>query len=720
VSPRGSARRVGTVAALLLLVALLLAALPAGRVHAGQSPAERTPTAEVPPFDVVVDALSPVSPGADDDVVVTGRIVATDALRNVTVRLRTGRVITSRSALALADEGLVPVVRSSSSRAVADRVAAGTVRSFRIAVPVAELRLTVLGVHPLQVEARASVGAGNASEAVQTYLPFFPEPLDAATRLAMTLPLADTPRLDPAGVFRDDTLSESLLPTGRLGRILEAGAEARAAGVPVTWVVDPALVDAVARMTEPYEVRGEFGVPEPGQGGEAAAAWLARARDVLRGGAVVALPYADPDITGLVRAGLAGEVGYAGSYGRDVVSTLLEVEPLPEWALPPEGLATPSAVEALAEEDSTSLVLEEVAVDRNEETAVTPDAGIRLSTSGRQVDVLAADGALGELVAAGSRGLVPVAGDGRPGDGEPARTGPGAPRLGQRLAVQRVAAETALLTAERPGLSRRVVVTPPRQWSGADGFAGSLLTSLAAQPWVRPVTLPQLLLDDSDAEGSLSSEGAELAAERELPASFLEPLADARDDLEDFSEVLTDRDRLVQPTRLALLRSASAAWRAMESRGRGRALRDETVSFVGQLRSAVRLDDTGPVTFTADTGTIPLTVVNDLDQAVVVQIAVDPEGQARLLSGTGVVQEVAAGRRATVEVRAEVRTSGQFPVVVRLRSPQGTQLGDPVEITVRSTAYGRVAVVITLGAAAFLVLAAAIRVARRARRDTGS
>jgi hypothetical protein len=723
VTPGGPARRGGAIAALLLLVALAPPALLPTRADAGQSPAEATPR-ETPPFDVVVDALSPVAPEPEDDVVVTGRIVAAEPLRNVTVRLRTGRVVTSRSALALADEGLVPVVRSSTSTQVADRVAADSVRSFRISVPVAELRLTQLGVHPLQVEARAAVGGDNASEAVQTYLPFFPEPLDATTRLAVTLPLAAPIRRGPDGVYRDDSLAEELAPDGRLGRVLEAGAAARDAGVAVTWVVDPALAESAARMTEPYDVRAAYGTTEPGTGGEVASAWLARARDVLRGAAVVALPYADPDVTALVRAGQAAEVRFATSAGRDLVAEVLEVEPLAGWSLPPEGLVTPSAVDALTQEDTTRLVLADTAVERDDATAVTPDARVRLDVSDEPLDVLVADTALGELIADGSRGLVPVAGDGRPGDGEPAVTGPGAPRLGQRLAVQRVAAETALLTAERPGTSRRVVVTPPRQWTTGPDFAVRLLAGFADQPWLRPATLPQLLdgtgilagTEEEVGEGALSAEGAELAADRELPESFLEPLAEARRDLESFSEVLTDRDRLVRPLRLALLRSASAAWRPTESRGRGRALRDETLAFTEQQRAAVRLDDAGPVTFTADTGTIPLTVVNDLDQAVVVQVAVDPEGQARLLSGAGVVQEIAAGRRATVEVRAEVRTSGQFPVVVRLRSPQGTQLGAPVEVTVRSTAYGRVAVLITLGAAAVLVLAAGVRLVRRSRR----
>jgi len=130
----------------------------------------------------------------------------------------------------------------------------------------------------------------------------------------------------------------------------------------------------------------------------------------------------------------------------------------------------------------------------------------------------------------------------------------------------------------------------------------------------------------------------------------------------------------------------------------------------------VRLEGGGPVLFTAESGTIPLTVVNELGQAVRVRVAIDAAGQARLLSGAVSDVEIEAGRRRQVDVAIRARTSGQFPVVVRLRTPEGEPLGGPVRVTVRSTAYGRVAVAITAGAAGVLVVAASVRLLRRGWR----
>lgn len=49
------------------------------------------------------------------------------------------------------------------------------------------------------------------------------------------------------------------------------------------------------------------------------------------------------------------------------------------------------------------------------------------------------------------------------------------------------------------------------------------------------------------------------------------------------------------------------------------------------------------------------------------------------------------------------QTTGRFPVDVRLRTPDGSPIASST-IVVRSTAYNRVALVVTIGAALFLAL----------------
>ena len=742
----------------LALVAVLLLGpgaagalgLPAVQVPAGVPAGEPVEPETDQPFTVTVDTLTPAAPGPEDTVVVAGRITAAAPLTDVTARLRVGRPLRSRSALARADGTLLPTSTRAEPEPVADAVPAGATRAFQLVVPASELRLEDLGVHPLHVEVRARLGLDGtdgggdgelASRTVQTFLPTFPEAVQP-TRLAVLLPLTRPPALEPDGQADLVTdLALELEPGGRLHGLLEGGAAAVAAGVPVTWVVDPALLDAVRVLAAPApagspaappgsgrEVPTGAGSGPPGatdaggaeeaggaggtgqgpadvaaaRAGRAAALWLERARSVLTDGAVLALPYGDPDVVGLLRGGLVEELAFADAAGREIVQDVLGVAPLTGWAWPPDGLATPESLVARVERGTRRLLLDSAAVERAVPARTTPDARTRIRVAGRELPLLATDTGLTALLAAGRDG--------------PEDRPPGAGPLGDALAVQRVSAETALVTAERPGSSRAVVLAPPRLWSADPSYVRQLLTGLAGQSWLEPVPLTSLV--DGPA---LEGEPAELAEaavlslrERALTEAWMRPLAVARRSLADFAPVLTDPVPLVAPRRLALLRGASAAWRAPDLRAVGREVAAGAAGAVTALVSSVRVEGGGPVLFTAETGTIPLTVVNELGQSVVVQVAVDAAGQAQLVSGAVTEVRIEPGRRRQVDVQVVARTSGQFPVLVRLRSPEGVPLPAAARVPVRSTAYGQVAVAITVGAAAVLVAASGVRLLRRA------
>lgn len=735
----------------LALVAVLLLGpgaatalgLSAVRVPAGVPAGEPVEPEADEPFAVTVDSLSPAAPRPEDTVVVAGRVTTVEPLTDVTARLRVGRPLTSRSALARADGTLLPTSTRGEAEPVADAVPAGATRAFQLVVPAAQLRLEDLGVHPLHVEVRARVsldgadGDGDgevATRTVQTFLPTFPEPVQP-TRLAVLLPLTRPPALEPGGGADLVTdLAPELAPGGRLHGLLEGGAAAVANGVPVTWVVDPALLDAVqvlaagAPASDPAAGPGSGGDTAgsgaaPGAGGpppgdtdgaapvpadrrtaesaRAAGLWLERARVVLRDGAVLALPYADPDVVALLRGGLVEELAFADAVGRELVSEVLGVVPLAGWAWPPGGLATPESLVARVETGARRLLLDAAAVTRPVPARTTPDARTRIRVAGRELPLLSTDTGLTALLAAGPGGP-----EDRPSAGP----------VGDTLALQRLAAETALITAERPGSSRALVLAPPRLWSADPSYVRQLLTGLASQSWLEPVPLTGLVdgpaLDGQPAE--LADAAVLALRERALPEAWVRPLAVARRSLAEFSPVLTEPAPLVTPRRLALLRGASAAWRAPDLRAVGREVAAGAVEAVTALVSSVRVEGGGPVLFTAETGTIPLTVVNELGQAVVVQVAVDAAGQAQLLSGAVTEVQIEPGRRRQVDVQVVARTSGQFPVLVRLRSPEGVPLPAAARVPVRSTAYGRVAVAITVGAAAVLVAASGVRLLRRA------
>ena len=89
------------------------------------------------------------------------------------------------------------------------------------------------------------------------------------------------------GEFRDGSLAQSLLPSGELGQLVF-----RSIARDRTWVIDPALIDAVTAMTSDYKILSD----EEPTGGDAALSWLDRLKVVTSRNEVVALAYGNPDV----------------------------------------------------------------------------------------------------------------------------------------------------------------------------------------------------------------------------------------------------------------------------------------------------------------------------------------------------------------------------------------------------------------------------------------
>jgi hypothetical protein len=90
------------------------------------------------------------------------------------------------------------------------------------------------------------------------------------------------------GTFRNDDLTNDLLPTGRLGKPLESKPKGAR-----TWVIDGALLDEVAAMAAGYELsNGELTT-----GQLVAKGWISRLILLTAGDKVFALPYGNPDLS---------------------------------------------------------------------------------------------------------------------------------------------------------------------------------------------------------------------------------------------------------------------------------------------------------------------------------------------------------------------------------------------------------------------------------------
>jgi hypothetical protein len=731
----------------------LAPAVGAATSYADVTPA---PTASPSPNDdspaqIIVTKLAPRAPQDPEEFFqVRGLIInrGSQPLHDLTVRLRRGEKLSSRSELATADADLPATptrVGRTPVRALQQDLAPGARTEFDIRIRVSQLRMTGTraGVYPLRVEARGRFGDNGGIESVgnvNTYVPWFPDgPPHGRVRIAWLWPVVDQPRRGPREVMLDDELATSLDRGGRLDRLVRAAADGqkgrcdtpalgpttlpprpqqtpcRGDSVPLTWAVDPDLLfTADALGSAPYQLlqgsktkRIENSAP--------ARAWIAALRGAVEasGADVLSLPYADPDVVALTapQNGLGDEVPLLREQGKRETAKILGRAPMTSVVWPPAGRLTRRTVESMTSGGATALVVDPIALpEPDSEPNSTPDALVgELPTNTGSPSVLTVDPALSSL-------LTPSYDD-YPGD---------------RIAEQRWLVETAMISAERPSLSRTILVAPQRRADLHTAVAVEAIADTGRLPWLCGVSLASLAAATDACPDEVRSARPEVApVELEPPHSgdvLLSPgfLSEVRN-VRAVSTQFTD-EVLAEPTsteavgttgRLlrARARTESSAWREHPEQGAQmlRLLKDD----LDGLRRKVHLQvGSGTVTLTSSTGVISVNVVNELQQPVRIGVVLNAHNRARLSTEETPVTLVPAEHATQINLKVTAQTSGQFPVSAQLVDREGRLFGSSQDLVVRSTQYGRVALAVTGIGAGVLLVAAGFRIVRRAVRGT--
>jgi hypothetical protein len=115
------------------------------------------------------------------------------------------------------------------------------------------------------------------------------------------------------GEFRDGSMAQLLLPSGELGQLVF-----RSMLKERTWVIDPALIDAITAMTSDYKVLSD----EEPTAGDVALSWLDRLKAVTAQNEVISLPYGNPD-TELAKILAPSELALYLSFGKTRLESLL-------------------------------------------------------------------------------------------------------------------------------------------------------------------------------------------------------------------------------------------------------------------------------------------------------------------------------------------------------------------------------------------------------------
>ena len=687
-------------------------------------PAAATPLAAPlaeEPVDTLVAELTSLTPSAlevGEDVRLEGRVVNGDdhAWRDANVYL-----VVSPSPLTTRAE-LAATADSPAESYFGDRVtqigrfdtlgalAPGESAPFRITVPFRLLGISeapgvyTIGVHVLATDVD---GTRPTAARARTFVPLVPGNDPARVRLAMVWPLHSPVLRRGDGTYaRAARLVRSTGMGGRLRRVVDLAGSA--GSTPVAVVPDPALLDATEDIGT-----GRFG-PDGGvvqrvpAGGEPEAA---AAADVRR----------DPE--GIASAGswftdaveLADDTGWSTAYGVPSANTLATT-PYPTLAesvdaatlatgrrllgqqlrvlrLPAGGTVDADALAGLRQPDG----LGSAALWPR----MLPDWGL---LDGSAVQVPTEFGALPVVVADPAL----AAGGPAPGD--------------QRSALQvlqRLLAETALISAEAEAAGRRAVsatFVAPTHWDpGADWPAADFFNGLDVG-WLDPVGLDELLDEARPYDGRTGmNPSVEPVADELLPDALTSAAARLHRRAELLGQLVNGGTSLADWYDAGVALGVSAA-----------GVRDLTVRQRVTERAAMSLQRTlrgvgltGPefVTLSSSRGRFPLTVSNQLDRSVTVSVSVEtvPAAAASTRFDTGSRLTIDSGDQDTVTVETRVGDVGVTSAEAYVVTQSGRRVGVPLSFSMRTSVVGTVIWAIMGAASALLVFAVARRLWRRSR-----
>jgi hypothetical protein len=587
----------------------------------------------------------------------------------------------------------------------------GVIRPGSTAHWTATLQPSVVGmsqfdVYPLAAQVLTS---GTATAAIdRTFLPFWPGPVAQRPRplsIGWVWPLIDQPYQTACPALQSNGLVSSLAAGGRLGNLLAAGARYSAAAH-LTWAIDPALVQNAHAMSRPYAVGGNAGCggAEPMRASGAASAWLNGLTSTMAGQQVFFTPYADADVAALSHNGLDADLANAFA-GRSAGSRILQ---LPAGgtndaiAWPDNGIADTGVLGSLAANGITTVVL-----DSNEmppsglPPSFTPSAQtVTASGTGSSLNVLLADHTITQILGAGSS----------------AEAGPGA----AFSTAQRFLAETAMIVAESPQLPRSLVVAPPRRWNPVPGLAAGLLSETVAAPWLKPASLADLAsVKHPTGQVRRRPPLAQQVTRGELPAAYLAQIQGLDTAVRLQASILAPAVPSYLDFAVAALESS--AWRGRALASTRQDLADRVLRYVTAQGRKVAIIDRGEITLSGSTGKVPISIANRRPQGVRVRLHVRvPAGKRLTVGSADSTVFIAAGKTMTIRLSVHSSTVGVTDVTLGLLTPGGRLLpGSLVQLTVRATNFGTLALVIMCVALAVVVLTAAARAVRRARRDGG-
>jgi hypothetical protein len=658
-------------------------------------------------------------------------------------------VVSTRSGLHQSFEGSAGAILSATFKTFPNAVEAGGSFDIELDDPVSTLSslasISENGVYPLTLTLSDEAGVIQ-HDVLTTPLILSPAPPDVPLHLSLVLPMNDLPSEGPDGIFRDplerDTvlLEDAVSETGWLTGYVEA-LEAEAGELPpkvrtvrvpprrrgsrprerevripqkglhLGVAPTPRLIQELADMADGYRRTAGEGteqVQPDAPTARAARDLLSRLDGLLSEEGIQALlvPYSFPDIPALARNAperLEAEL----DEGAEVLQQVLDLDVSRKWLFPPAGRIAAQSLDELrfADADTARFTIFHPAAFGDDSLAPEEGCPEAFASFTCSVSVRTSQGRTVGLV--GDQGLQE-------------RFAELSQDANGRLELQNFFAETAAIRQELPSIENRVVqVTMPSMWHPSPRLTGRLLAGLRRAPWLDTVSPAEAVrLGEPEARSDAFIQ-AFPPLEKEPASDLFVRIDETEDFLDDFRR-LQPPEQLVERLRRNTLVAESRMWWAnpelLESADR---FLQGTVDQAQAEIDKITIGGPSEINLTSRTGEIPLVVSNGTDFPTTVSVSVtSPQPDLVLDTGSVTPQQIDADDTYQFTVEAKASSSGIFPMEVVVQTTDGSLDLAYKKITIRSTEFNQIAVGLTVGAFAFLVMFYLVRVARRRRGES--
>ena len=235
--------------------------------------------------------------------------------------------------------------------------------------------------------------------------------------------------------------------------------------------------------------------------------------------------------------------------------------------------------------------------------------------------------------------------------------------------------------------------------SFSPAFMRTLVRLVADSPWLHPMTASTLVAITEPSTGKSSIPNRPIS---DFPPDYVVRLKEARAELSQFRQAAMGADPLVAQLSDDLLLGQAGSF--VTEPGLGTRFVAAVAGKIHDTYSSIQIAPS-VVTLTSRGGFIPVTVGNDTGYKMNVVLRLITDRRLTITGGDSQQVQLPTGTRTfTFPVRAE--TTGRIAFRVQVLTPVTAVQPETIaerELIVRSTAYNRVALFITVGAAVFLL-----------------